>query len=219
MKYTDIDKVGKRYRFKTKLPIVGDEEGLLLTSYQLASEHTAKRILAKLGKVPVLEICSGVGGATIFLARYLPHIFAVDVNPERIRAARINAKTFGVENRITFIEGDALNEKILSEAKKNGVQAVVSDVEWRDDLSLSLSETTPDITKTIPSTPILFGKLNSFVTENIVMHMAANSNRNQLRKLGRCEIEGMTYLDDIKFINVYFGKLVDKAGTSSYMMK
>lgn len=219
MKYTDIDKVGKRYRFKAMLPIVGDEEGLLLTSYQSASEHTAKRILRKLGRVPILEICSGVGGTTVFLAQYLPHVYAVDISSERIKAARINAKTFGVADRITFIESDALDEKMLVEAGESGVQAVVSDVEWRDDLSLSLSETTPDITRTIPSTPVLFEKLNRFVTRNIVMHMAANSNRNQLRKLGKCEIEEMTYYNDVKFINVYFGKLANRVKTSSYTMK
>ena len=219
MNYTDIDKVGKRYRFKTRLPIIGDEEGLLLTSYQSASEHTAERILRKLGKVPVLEICCGVGGTTIFLAQYLPHIYAVDINPERIKAAKINARTFGVENRISFIESDALNERMLAEAKKNGVRAVISDVEWRDDLNLPLSETTPGIVRTIPSTPILFEKLSKLVTKNIIMHMAANTNREQLKKLGRCEIEEMFYLGNVKFINVYFGKLTNKTGTSSYVMK
>lgn len=219
MKYTDIDRVGKRYRFKTMLPIIGDEEGLLLTSYQSASEHTAQRILEKLGQVPILEICCGVGGTTVFLAQYLPHVYAVDINPERIKAARINAKTFGVENRITFIKSDALDERMLTKVGRSGVGAVVSDVEWRDDLRLSLSETTPDITKTIPSTHVLFEKLNRLVTTNIVMHMAANSDRRQLRRLGKCEMEEMVYLGDVKFINVYFGKLMNKVGTSSYVME
>jgi len=51
------------------------------------------------------------------------------------------------------------------------------------------------------------------------MHMAANTNREQLKKLGRCEIEEMFYLGNVKFINVYFGKLTNKTGTSSYVMK
>lgn len=219
MKYTDIDKIGKRYRFKTKLPIIGDKEGLLLTSYQLASEHTARRILQKLGKVPVLEICSGVGGTTVFLAKYLPHVFAVDIKSERIRAAKINAKTFGIENKVTFIERDALDEGMLVKARKEGVRAIISDVEWRKDLTLPLTETTSNIAKTIPSTPLLFEKLNRLVTKNIVMHMAANSNKDQLEKLGKCEIEDMIYLGKVKFINAYFGELVNKVGRSSYVMK
>jgi len=100
-----------------------------------------------------------------------------------------------------------------------GVRAVISDVEWRDDLNLPLSETTPGIVRTIPSTPILFEKLSKLVTKNIIMHMAANTNREQLKKLGRCEIEEMFYLGNVKFINVYFGKLTNKTGTSSYVMK
>jgi trimethylguanosine synthase len=219
MRYTDIDTIGKRYRFKTNLPIIGDKEGLLLTSYQSASEHTAKRILRKLGKVPVLELCCGVGGTTVFLAKYLPHIYAVDINPERIRAAKVNARTFGVEDKITFVVRDALDEGMLVQARKNGVQVVVSDVEWREDLGLSLSETTPDITKTIPSTPILFEKVSRLVTKNLAMHMAANSNKEQLRKLGVCEIEEMSYYGKVKFVNVYYGRLVNKEGISSYAMK
>ncbi|MEK7498000.1 MAG: methyltransferase domain-containing protein [Patescibacteria group bacterium] len=214
----NIDDVGKRYRFQTKLPIVGDEEGLLLTSYQKASEHTANRIFSKLGNVPVLEICSGVGGTTVFLAQKLKHVYAVDINSKRIEFAKRNAKTFEVADKITFINSDGLDEKMLSDAKGKGVEAVVSDVEWRSDLSLSLAETTPDIGQTIPSTPKLFEKLNRLVIKNIVMHMAANTNKEQLMKLGECEIEEMVYEGKVKFINVYFGALINKKGITKYLM-
>lgn len=214
-----IDEVGKRYRFLTDKPIVGDEEGLLLTTYQEASEHTAKRILDKLGPVPVLEICCGVGGATVFLAKYLPHVYAVDLNPERLEAAKINAKTFGVEDKITFIQGDGLDTKIMEQAEKDGVKACISDVEWRDDLSKSLAETTPDINKTIPNTPLLFSKLSVWVGPEIVMHMAANTDKDQLRKMGKCEIEEMFYEGKCKFINVYFGRLKEKQLDTKFNME
>lgn len=216
MIYSDIDKVGKRYRFYTQLPIVGDEEGVLLTSYQAASEHTAKRIAEKLGGVKVFEICCGVGGATVFLAKVLPHIYALDINPDRIEAAKVNAKTFEVADKITFVRGDGLDEAIMQQMKQNGVEAAVSDVEWRADLTLSLAETTPDISQTIPSTPTLYEKLTRNLTSNIVMHMAANSNKEQIQKLGKCEIEEMTYDGVVKFINVYFGKLIEKEGITRY---
>lgn len=218
MKAINIDQVGKRYRFQTKLSIVGDEEGLLLTSYQKASEHTAQRILSKFGKVRVLEICSGVGGTTIFLAEKLEHIYAVDLNPIRIKFAKENARTFGIEDKITFINADGLDEGMLKKAKEDGVKVVVSDVEWRADLSLSLTETTPNIDQTIPSTPVLFEKLNRLVSKNIVMHMAANTNKEQLMALGDCEIEEMFYEGKVKFINVYFGDLIDKKGVTKYSM-
>jgi len=218
MKQTDIDKVGKRYRFQTTKPIIGDEEGVLLTSYQKASEHTTERILTKLGVVPVLEICCGVGGTTVFLAEKMKYVYAVDLNPVRIEFAKKNAETFGVKEKISFINADGLDEKILTEVRQNGVKAVVSDVEWRSDLSLSLAETTPDISQTIPSTPTLFEKLNRLVTKNIVMHMAANTDKDQLMKLGDCEIEEMMYEGKVKFINVYFGELINKKGIIQYTM-
>lgn len=217
-RFKTIDDVGKRYRFLTTLPIVGDEEGLLLTSYQLASEHTAERIVKNLGKVPVLEICCGVGGTTVFLAKYLPHVYAVDLSSTRIEAAKINAKTFGVEDKITFIHGDGLDETILKKAKNDGVQAVITDVEWRNNLSKTLQETTPNIEETIPSTPRLYEQLSQLVTSNIAMHMAANSNKNQLTALADCEVEELTYQGITKFINVYFGSLIDLPGISNFAM-
>jgi len=216
--FKNIDSVGKRNHFLTSLPIIGDEEGLLLTSYQSASEHTAERIKSKLGEVSVLELCSGIGGTTIFLAKKLVHIFAIDINPKRIQAAKQNAKTFNVIDKITFIEGDILDEKVLSSLKDNKIEAVVTDVEWRDDLTKSLKETTPDISKTIPSTPIIFEKINRLITPNIVMHLAANTNKEQLYQLGPCEIEELKYNGVVKFINVYFGNLIDKEGVTSFEM-
>ncbi len=217
--YKNIDDVGKRNHFLTSLPIVGDEEGLSLTSYQSASEHITKRIKSKLGKVSTLELCSGVGGITIFLAKKLAHIFAIDINPIRIQAAKQNAKTFNVLNKITFIEGDILDEKLLSSLKDNNkIEAVVTDVDWRDDLTKSLKETTPDISKTIPSTPIIFEKINRLITSNIIMHLAANTNKNQLYQLGPCEIEELKYNGVVKFINVYFGNLINSNGITSFEM-
>lgn len=112
------------------------------------------------------------GGITIFLAKKLAHIFAIDINPIRIQAAKQNAKTFNVLNKITFIEGDILDEKLLSSLKDNNkIEAVVTDVDWRDDLTKSLKETAQSISKTIPSTPIIFEKINRLITSNIIMHL------------------------------------------------
>jgi len=107
---------------------------------------------------------------------------------------------------------------MLTQAKQNGVKAVVSDVEWRADLSRSLAETTSDIDQTIPSTPQLFEKLNRLVTKNIVMHLAANTNKEQLMKLGDCEIEETIYEGKVKFMNIYFGDLINKKGITQYTM-
>jgi len=216
--FKTIDEIGKRYRFSTTLPIIGDEEGLGLTSYQAASEHTARRIQEKLGRISVLELCSGVGGTSVFLAKELKHVYAIDMNPIRIEAAKINAQTFNVSDKTTFVCGDVLDENLLSGFKDKEIKAIITDVEWRDDLSHSLAETTPDITKTIPSTPTLFEKINRLVGPNIVMHMAANTDKKQLQQLGDCEVEEMEYQGVIKFINVYFGELKNTVGITKFVM-
>jgi release factor glutamine methyltransferase len=56
----------------------------------------------------ILELCTGVGGIAIALARELPHaaILATDISRRALRIARENAKTHGVADRITFLRGD-----------------------------------------------------------------------------------------------------------------
>lgn len=51
------------------------------------------------------------------------------------------------------------------------------------------------------------------------MHLATNTNKNQLMKLGNCEIEEMMYEGKVKFINVYFGNLINKKGITQYTME
>lgn len=82
-----------------------------------------------------------------------------------------------------------------------------------------LQETTPDINQTIPATPALYSLLNQHITPNIVMHMAANSNEQQLFDLGASEIESMYYKNSKKFINVYFGALSSKKDRTSFIME
>lgn len=57
----------------------------------------------------VLDAFCGVGGNAIGLARAGKRVVAVDISAERLRMARHNAKLYGVENRIEFVQGDAMD--------------------------------------------------------------------------------------------------------------
>jgi tRNA G37 N-methylase Trm5 len=206
--FKTLKNIGKAYRFADNRDLIGDNEGLLFTNYQKASIHTALRIKESLGEISILELCCGVGGMTVFLAKYHPKIIAVDLNEKRIEAAKINAKTFGVGGKTEFIIGDVLDEKLLLNAKQKGVQTVVIDVEWRDRPTEPWNSYASNIANTIPSTTLLFEKVNRLVTSNIIMHMAPNVIKSQLRQLGRCEIEEISLQGKIKFLNVYFGELI-----------
>ena len=48
----------------------------------------------------------GVGGNSIQFALTCERVIAIDIDPEKIRLARHNARVYGVEERIEFIVGD-----------------------------------------------------------------------------------------------------------------
>lgn len=204
-----ITDVNKQHRFKPGVILVGDKEGLELTTYQAATEYLGTKIQKLFDHANVLEICCGIGGATVFLAPYVKHIYAVDQNAERLDAAIVNARHFGVENKITFLQGDGLDEALLQNISKNSINVVLTDVEWRSDLNLSLKENTPNIHETIPPTDVLYEKLARIVSQNIAMHLSKVTNRSQLRQLGRCQIEEISFAGQTRFINAYYGKLAE----------
>jgi trimethylguanosine synthase len=217
--FLSIDSVGKRYRFKTKLPIIGDKQGLLLTNYQYTGERNVEKITKILGKVKVAEICSGIGGGTLFLAKGLPFVYAVDIDPKRISAAKINAATFNVLNKIEFIQGDALNPTILDYLREEGVQTVITDVGWRENLNLPMKQTTSHLSNTIPPTPELLEKIKRRITNNIIMRLPLTVNLDSIQELGNCEIEKMYYDNKPRFYNVYFGELAENNIVRQYIMR
>ena len=48
----------------------------------------------------------GPGGNTIQFASFMPIVFSVDIDPNKIRLAKHNAKIYGVDSHIEFIIGD-----------------------------------------------------------------------------------------------------------------
>jgi SAM-dependent methyltransferase len=61
----------------------------------------------------VYDLGCGDGRIVITAAKvYGAHGVGIDINPERIREARLNAKQAGVENLVTFIEGDLFDADI-----------------------------------------------------------------------------------------------------------
>jgi len=216
--FINIKQINKEKRFDTNVPLlIGDREGLEFTNYQKAAQQVAKRINLQLGNVTVLELCCGVGATTVFLAKQLSKIIAVDLLPQRIQAAKINAKNFGVENKIEFWQEDVMVEAILMNAQKKNVKAVFIDVEWRSNRDQKTNHHTTDLSKTIPSATVLFEKVKRLVTDNIILHVSPAIDEKQLRKLGKCEIEKCYFQNELKFFNVYYGKFRKKASSKLMM--
>lgn len=98
-----------------------DVDALYSLDIQAIAANTAKRIRSK----KVMDAFCGAGGASIAMARAGKIVTAVDLYADRLEMAMQNAALFRVEDRITFVEGDAL--KLLPELE---VEAVYLDPPW-----------------------------------------------------------------------------------------
>lgn len=75
---------------------------------EILVEHVITWARKRVGHIRILDVGTGSGAIAISLAVFLPnaYITAVDISGEALDVARINAQRHGVENRITFLEGD-----------------------------------------------------------------------------------------------------------------
>ena len=97
----------QRFRYFSKFDtgIQMDDEGWYSVTPEAIAEHIANRC----HKNDIIIDCFvGCGGNAIQFAMKCAHVIAIDIDPAKLECARHNAKIYGVEDRIEFILGDAL---------------------------------------------------------------------------------------------------------------
>ena len=94
----------QRYHLWTRFDegISMDEESW----YSVTPENIARDIAQRCRCNLIVDGFCGVGGNAIQFALTCEQVIAIDIDPEKIRHARINARIYGVEKRIKFIVGD-----------------------------------------------------------------------------------------------------------------
>lgn len=198
-----VEKVKKRFpEYHDEISKVqGDDEALFMCSWQRETESLADYI----PKGKVLEICCAAGLKSVILAKK-HEVTAVDINDERLEAARENARTFGVSDNTTFknvdVEDDEKLQKLLSEADYD---AIYIDVDWREDLKDPIKKQNLNPFKTAPDTKRLYQRIRSLMPEVPVIFKVSPFVRvKKLRELDPCVIEEL-FIDG-KFLsyNVYF---------------
>lgn len=89
----------ERFSIETNVPIIRKEMQSLI-----------KFLLATKQPRNVLEVGTAIGFSAVLMAENLPktsHITTIEKYEKRIPVAKENFKKFGIEDRITFLEGDA----------------------------------------------------------------------------------------------------------------
>jgi trimethylguanosine synthase len=125
----------------------------------------------------VVDALCGAGGMAIALARSGKQVTAIELNPARLQMARHNAGVFGVEERITFIHGDA--REVLPTLKAD---AVFLAPEWGGADYLSRQQTT--LSDLIPDLGEMIS-LSLQVTPSAVCQVPANFVFQELERFER----------------------------------
>jgi len=79
---------------------------ILLRSGAMMARALARLALAEPAKCRVLDLGTGSGVGAVFAARRGASVVAVDINPEAVRCARINALLNRVDDRVEVREGN-----------------------------------------------------------------------------------------------------------------
>jgi predicted RNA methylase len=209
MKIEAVDKFSK--------DIFADAEEYYVSCAELVARHLAKR-LSPFNSVA--DICCMVGATTIQLAKKIPVVYGIDIDGERIKKAKANARLYGVEDRIDFIQGNVFDNEVL---KKISADVAVLDPSWRkpnEDRYVfvnSIKDTDPDLKE-------MFDITSKYLTKNIVLRIPKNFSFETMKEFGPCRMENMIwdgvlrykfayFLPEIKMNseeNVYFPKFIYK---------
>ena len=84
------------------------EEDLRWATPEIVADYRAERLKCKI----IADIGCGIGLQTFSFAKVCPKVYAVEIDSRKLELAKKNAAALGLKN-ITFILGDALNEKII----------------------------------------------------------------------------------------------------------
>uniref|UniRef100_A0A1I7S7R3 Trimethylguanosine synthase n=1 Tax=Bursaphelenchus xylophilus TaxID=6326 RepID=A0A1I7S7R3_BURXY len=97
----------QRYRLFSLMDhgILMDREGWFSVTPERIAENIARRMVRNPGDI-ILDAFTGVGGNAIQFARHGAYVYAIDLDPVRLKCARRNAEIYGVADYITFICGD-----------------------------------------------------------------------------------------------------------------
>ena len=185
--------------------IKGDLEALFMGSWEKETEYISNYIDS--GRV--LEICCAAGLKSVILAKK-HKVVAIDINEDRLNAAKDNASLFKVKEKIGFKRVDAENFDELKELVE--FDAIYVDVDWRENLSDPIKKQNINPLKTCPRTDKLYRNLRKLYPKTpIIFKISPFVRVKDLTKLDPCIIEEL-YIDE-KFLsyNVYFDPKIKKS--------
>jgi SAM-dependent methyltransferase len=160
----------------------------------------------------VLETCTGGGFTTIALARTAAHVITIEIDPEVGVQARQNVQKAGLLEKVTFVDGDAMNEDLLAQCTP--FDAAFLDPDWavknhRHVYRFRNSNTEPPADE-------LFERVRAF-TPNLALVLPPLVNSKELVALPPHELQSLFLDGSHELYCLFFGDLAAVApGTTEY---
>jgi len=161
----------------------------------------------------ILETCTGAGFTTISLAKVAKRVVSIDISNRNQSQAKNNIKKINLENKVDFILGSSLDDKILEQT--TNINAAFLDPDW----ALTEDEHIYRFrnSKTRPPSDLLLNRILR-ITNNIAIVLAPFVNEDELVDLPVNEKQKI-YLDgEFVLICLYFGELIQKIGESRLIL-
>lgn len=194
-----------------------DDESWYSVTPENIAKHIAERVISSLGSGHhlIVDGFCGVGGNLIQFANYSPlvRVIGCDIDANRIKMAKHNAKLYGVQDQCDFILGNFLD--IMKCLKGQRVDAVFLSPPWGG--CEYLEKDKYSLTNMRPNGFTLIHSIRKNITNNIAFLMPRNIDQKELKTnlLSRehqvFDLEENRVGTKIKTITVYFGDLVDSS--------
>eukprot|EP01012_Entosiphon_sulcatum_P048492 TRINITY_DN66979_c0_g1_i1.p1 TRINITY_DN66979_c0_g1~~TRINITY_DN66979_c0_g1_i1.p1 ORF type:complete len:271 (-),score=64.00 TRINITY_DN66979_c0_g1_i1:51-863(-) len=187
-----------------------DEESWYSVTPEVIASHIAERTLCLCPKAfTILDAFSGAGGNAIQFALRFPRVIAIDIDPVKIECSRRNARIYGVEDRIEYINGDFL--QLLPRLQAD---VLFLSPPWGgpDYAHYALF----DVKKMMMYDGVqMFLDAQRLITPHIIYYVPRNVIPEQMTQLaatgGVCEFENNWLSARVKSVTCYYGDTVDYA--------
>lgn len=177
--------------------IIADKDAYYMSCPEVIGQHIANQLSCYNSAI---EFCCAVGMSAIQLAKKMNKVIAVDTNQDRINDAKKNAILYGVEDKIEFIIGNAVDHNLL---KNLSAEVVVLDPDWSSK-GTEKSVHVDSIDSTQPSMREMFNLTKRYITPNIVIRIPKNFTFDTLSDFGFCRLENISWGGKLKFKLAYF---------------
>lgn len=168
-----------------------DKDGLRFATPWEVAAYRAKRLSC----TNIADISCGIGGQTIYFAKECEFVYAIEINPIKLKLARKNCKMFGLDN-IKFICGNALDKEVIEQIPE--IDIVFSDP------ARAIVESKRDINRLQPNIDDVI-KLYAEKTNNFAFEAPPQLTADKIPY--DCECEYLSLNGKINRLNLYFGEI------------